>query len=558
MGRRSKSFVTGAAILTLATFISKVLGAIYRIPYQNIVGDVGLAAYNKVYPLYSILLILATAGFPVAISKLVAEQLTLGDKVGARRILTASIYVLSISGVLFFLMLFFGASFVANLMGNPNLTIVIKSVSFALLIVPVMSAIRGFYQGHQYMVPTAYSLVIEQIVRVITILFLSYFFIEHGYSIYHAAAGATFGAFTGGIVGIILLLFFWKKTKNISNEIVAELAVPFYGESISNKEIVKKLFYFAIPVALSNVFLSVLGLVDSFTVSNILKQVIIKSDIVFASYLKGHTLTYFAEYWFGIYSRGQALVQFAAFFASALAIALVPSITESKVKNDMVSVNRRSELALRITLMLGLPAAVGIIALARPINILLYKDGIGSTTIAIYALVVIFSTLFVTSAGILQGLGQVMLPAKHLFLGIFVKIILNVVLVYYYGINGAVMATISAYLVASGLNLNALKKHISLRISWSSFFIKPVIATVVMGVLVYLTRIGLTYALEPVVSSGRILNLYVTLAGIFVGVVVYGVSLFATGSLTRKDLAYIPGYGNKIIKITEKLRILRD
>lgn len=558
MGRRSKSFVTGAAILTLATFISKVLGAIYRIPYQNIVGDVGLAAYNKVYPLYSILLILATAGFPVAISKLVAEQLTIGDKVGARRILTASIYVLSISGVLFFLMLFFGASFVANLMGNPNLTIVIKSVSFALLIVPVMSAIRGFYQGHQYMVPTAYSLVIEQIVRVITILFLSYFFIEHGYSIYHAAAGATFGAFTGGIVGIILLLFFWKKTKNISNEIVAELAVPFYGESISNKEIVKKLFYFAIPVALSNVFLSVLGLVDSFTVSNILKQVIIKSDIVFASYLKGHTLTYFAEYWFGIYSRGQALVQFAAFFASALAIALVPSITESKVKNDMVSVNRRSELALRITLMLGLPAAVGIIALARPINILLYKDGIGSTTIAIYALVVIFSTLFVTSAGILQGLGQVMLPAKHLFLGIFVKIILNVVLVYYYGINGAVMATISAYLVASGLNLNALKKHISLRISWSSFFIKPVIATVVMGVLVYLTRIGLTYALEPVVSSGRILNLYVTLAGIFVGVVVYGVSLFATGSLTRKDLAYIPGYGNKIIKITEKLRILRD
>ncbi len=558
MGSRSKSFITGAAILAAASLISKLLGAIYRIPYQNIVGDVGLAAYNKVYPLYSILLIVATAGFPLAISKIVAERLTLGDKLGARRILTTSIYVLTISGVLFFLMLFFGAGFIARLMGNPELTIVIKSVSFALLIVPVMAAIRGFYQGHQYMVPTAYSQVIEQIIRVITILFLSYFFIEHGYSIYYAAAGATFGAFTGGIFGIILLLFFWTKTAKITDEIAAEAIEPYKGKQDSRKVIVEKLLYYSIPIALGSIFLPLLGLVDSFTVSNILKQAILKSEYLFAVYLKAQTLTDFTEYWFGIYSRGQALVQFAAFFATALAIALVPSITESKVKDDMVSVNRRSELALRITLMLGLPAAVGIIALARPINILLYKDGIGSTTIVIYALVIIFSTLFVTSAGILQGLGQVMLPAKHLFIGIFVKVILNIILVFYYGINGAVMATIIAYLVASWLNLYALRKNISLRLSWSSFFIKPIVASVIMGVLVYLTRIGLIYVLEPFVTSGRILMLYVTLVSIVVGVVVYGISLFTTGSLTRSDLAYIPGYGKKLIKITEKLRILRD
>ncbi len=558
MGSRSKSFIKGAAILAAASLISKLLGAIYRIPYQNIVGDVGLAAYNMVYPLYSILLIIATAGFPLAISKIVAERLTLGDKDGAKRVFSTSVAVLTITGVLFFLMLFFGADLIARLMGNVELGIVIKGVSFALLIVPVMAGIRGYYQGHQYMLPTAYSQVVEQIVRVITILVLSYYAVTKGLGVYYAAAGATFGAFTGGIVGIVVLLFFWRGARKITDEIAAEASEPYSGEKASRTRIIEKLFYYSIPIALGSIFLPLLGLVDSFTVTNLIKQSVLNSEVIFGSYIKMNSLTTFAEYWFGIYSRGQAVVQFAAFFATALAIALVPSITESKVKGDEASVNRRSELALRITLLLGLPAAVGIIALAEPINILLYKDGTGSTTLAIYALVVIFSTLFVTSSGVLQGIGKVMLPAKHLLVGITIKIVFNVILVYYFGINGAVIATILAYLVASYLNLKALVKHTSLQIRWQNFFAKPIVATLIMGATVYLTRIGLVFLLEPYISSARILMLVVVPIGITVGVIVYGISLFTTGSLTRSDLTEIPGYGKKLIKITEKFRILRD
>lgn len=558
MGVRSKSFVKGAAILAAASLISKLLGAIYRIPYQNIVGDVGLAAYNMVYPLYSILLIIATAGFPLAISKIVAERLTLGDKNGAKRVLSTSVSVLTITGILFFLLLFFGADFIARLMGNIELGIVIKGVSFALLIVPVMAGIRGYYQGHQYMIPTAYSQVVEQIVRVITILVLSYYAVSEGLGVYYAAAGATFGAFTGGIFGILILLLFWRGTRKLTDEIAAEADEPYIGGLTSRSHIIEKLFYYSIPIALGSIFLPLLGLVDSFTVTNILKQTILNAENIFGSYIKMNSLTTFAEYWFGIYSRGQAVVQFAAFFATALAIALVPSITESKIKDDIANLNRRSELALRITLLLGLPAAAGIIALAEPINILLYKDGTGSVTLAIYALVVIFSTLFVTSSGILQGIGKVMLPAQHLFVGITIKIIFNIILVYYIGINGAVIATILAYLVASYLNLRALTKHTSLQVNWENFFFKPIAATLIMGIVVYLTRIGIVYLFEPYISSARLLMLIVALVCITVGMVVYGVSLFTTGSLTRSDLAEIPIYGKKLIRITEKFRILKD
>ncbi|MGD9677803.1 MAG: oligosaccharide flippase family protein [Vulcanibacillus sp.] len=558
MGPRGRSFLTGAAILGAASLISKLLGAVYRIPYQNIVGDLGLAAYNKIYPLYSIILIIATAGFPLAISKIVAEQLITGDKAGARRVLNISIYVLSITGILSFALLFFGADFIAKLMGNSELSIVIKSVSFALLIVPLMAAIRGYYQGHQYMVPTASSQVVEQIVRVITILFLAYFFMEYGYGVYYAAAGATFGALTGGIFAFLVLLLYWKKTNRITDEIVLESGEKRIYQRESTFTVINKILYFSIPIALGSIFLPLLGLVDSFSVSNTLKLVLLKSEYLFGIYIKGQSLTDYTEYWFGIYSRGQALVQFGAFFAAALSIALVPSISEANIRNNSRLVIKRSDLALRLTLMISLPATVGLAILAEPINILLYKDSVGSMTIAIYSIVIVFSTLYVTSAAILQGLGRVMVPAKNLLIGIIIKIILNIVLVYYFSINGAVMATIGAYSVASTLNLLAIKRSIKIEYKLLDFFVKPVMATFIMGVVVYISKVLLIIFFNHYIVSERLLMLAVTLLTISLGVIVYSIGLLITGTLTKQDLEYIPRYGSKVIKIAEKINIFKS
>ena len=170
------TFIKGAAILGLASLISKMLGLVYRIPYQNITGDLGYYVFTQVYPLYSVLLVLATGGFPIAISKIVSEKLAVGDIYGVRKVFKLAVITLIFTGIIFFLLLYSGAGWIAHWMGNDKLILPIQSVSFALLVVPAMAAIRGYFQGHQNMVPTAVSQIAEQLIRVATIIVLSYWF----------------------------------------------------------------------------------------------------------------------------------------------------------------------------------------------------------------------------------------------------------------------------------------------------------------------------------------------------------------------------------------------
>lgn len=554
--KTKQSWITGATILGSAALISKLLGAAYRIPYQNITGDVGLAVYNKVYPLYSMLLILATAGFPIAVSKIVSERLALGDKKGAKRVFNISLLVLTITGIIFFLIMYLGSDFIANLMGNSQLSIAIKSVSFALLIVPPMAAIRGYYQGHQYMTPTAFSQVAEQIVRVTTILVLSYWFMANGYGVYYAGAGAVFGATTGAIVAFLVLLLYWKKIDRIEPEVV------YYPESgyeqASTWEVTKKILYYSIPIAIGSLIVPLIGVVDSFSVTNILNYSVAKGEYWgFGSYLKGQNMVRNAEYWFGIYTRGQPLVQFAAFFATALFIALVPSISEAHANKNYSLIAKRSELALRLTLMIGLPAALGLAILAEPVNIMLYTDNVGTITLSILAFTIIFSTLFITSSGILQGIGKAMVPARNLFIGIIIKIVLNGVLIYFFHINGAAIATITTYAVVSTLNILDIRRYIGLKLGFMDFFIKPISATLIMGVAVYISMITLEKNLDSFIDSERLLMTVVALVAVVVGLFVYSFSLFLTGAITRSDLAQIPKYGTKMIKLGDKLKILK-
>lgn len=559
MGSKTKqSLVTGAAILGAAALTSKILGAVYRIPYQNITGDVGLAIYNKVYPLYSMLLILATAGFPIAISKIVSERLALGDKKGAKRVFILSAYILSLTGVFFFLLLYFGSNIIAELMGNPELAIAIKSVSYALLIVPIMAVLRGYYQGHQYMTPTATSQIIEQIIRVITILVLSYWFMNNGYGVYYAGAGAVFGATTGAIFAFLILLLFWKKVgrDHDSYEIDVNHAKQ---EEETSFQIIKRILYYSIPIAVGALALPLLGVVDSFSVSNMLTYRIVSgADNLYGMYIKGHSLIQYAEYWFGIYTRGLPLVQFAAFFATALFLALVPSISEAHTRNETEIVAKRSEFALRITLFIGLPASIGLAVLAEPVNIMLYRNGTGSFTMSILAFITIFSTLFVTSSGILQGIGKVTLPAKNMFIGIFAKLVLNIVLVYFLHINGAALSTVITYFIVTILNIMAINKYVGLKIRFDNFFIKPLAATLLMGAIVFLSKITLLSTINTFISSERLLMTFVALISVGIGVISFAISLFIFGALTRRDLELLPKYGPKLIKLGNKLKILKD
>lgn len=393
------------------------------------------------------------------------------------------------------------------------------------------------------MLPTAVSQITEQLVRVVTIFVAAYWVMASGKDLVYAGAGAVFGAVTGAVTAFITLLIFWNRKRKLRQ--AATNAMPYdtaaYEREPASK-IMKHVLYYAIPICFGSLVLPLLGLVDSFTVANMLEKV------------QGLTNTE-AAILKGVFDRGQPLIQFAAFFATALALSIVPAVSEALARGRHTLVALRSELALRMTFLFGLPASIGLAIIAAPANILLYTNDKGSAVIAVLALTTVFSTLGVTSAGILQGLGLVMLPARNLLFGVVVKFVLNVLFIGPFGIMGAAVATVAAYAVSTGLNLLSLFKRIEFDISWRKQ-LKPLSATTLMAGVVYAVMVGMQAALAGVVDATRLLMLFTVFASVAVGVVVYAVVLFRSGAITRDDLQAVPRLDRKLTPWLEKFRLL--
>lgn len=534
---RESSFVKGAAILGLAAFISKVLGAVYRVPYQNITGDEGMYIYQQVYPLYSVLVLLATAGFPIAISKIVSQKLAQGDHIGAEHVYRVSTYLLFFMGCMFFFFLFFGAETIAGWMGNRKmLTLPIQAVSFALLLVPVMASFRGFFQGYQEMMPSALSQIIEQMVRVLTILCLSWYCIESGYGIVYAGAGATFGAVTGAVCALMILLVYRRKHRE---------KWPMSDRQKSDQNtyyLLKQLVIIAVPICLGSLTIPVYALIDSFSVANLLAA---QWPIEQAISLKG------------VYDRGQPLLQFASFFSTALSLSIVPAIAQAQAKQNTPQLLRLTGLALRFTFFLGVPASLGLAIIAEPTNIMLFEDRAGSESLAILSLGTIFLTMSVTITSILQGIGRVYLPALYLLIGIAIKIIGNLMLVPLLDIRGASIASVLAYLVHAAFSFYSLYRFRLIRLRGGIGLIQRYLP--VIGGMVLCTWIVM-YLLQVAVSNLNSLRLEMTivaLGSVFAGVCSYAALLFRSALLTKNDLQLVPKLEKKVYPLLRKWKILR-
>ncbi|WP_176720506.1 putative polysaccharide biosynthesis protein [Desulfuribacillus stibiiarsenatis] len=533
-----KSFVKGAVILGVAALISKTMGGIYRIPYQNIVGNEGLALYNLVYPMYTTLLVVSTAGFPIAVSKFVSERLAIGDIRGAERVFRISFFLMMITGLLSFSLLFYGAETLANLTGDPGAALSIKSVSLALLLVPIIAVIRGYFQGWQEMMPTAVSQVFEQLIRVITIIVLAYMLIQ--VSVEYAAAGAVFGAFTGAVLSVLILGYYYIRHRKVVTYHLQRQTKSFAQEPFG--ELLRKLTYYALPICFGTLVLPLFNLADSYTVINVLQNSGMESLD--------------ARYMFGVYSKALPLVQISALFATSLSLALIPSISEAKSLQQEHIIKRRTSFALRLTVIVGLPAAFGLAVLAKPLNLALFNEVIGSDVIMVLSFATIFSTLEITSSGILQGIGESKLPAKNLFVGFIFKVALNLLLISYIGIMGAAIATIVAYFIALYLNLRDLRIHAKTEYRWMELAVKPLTAALIMTFFVAAVVYGMTPWMESYFSL-RIAHLIVSVIGILVGLIAYGIAIIVTKTLSFEEIETVPKIGPAILRLTSRLPFLK-
>jgi len=585
----------GAFVLGLAAIISKIIGAFQKIPLQNLGGDGVFGIYNTVYPFYMLIITVAAAGLPVAVSKFVAEQNALGRPEEGRRVIRLSSILLGGIGLALALLMYIGAPLIGDLIGNGSVVPSIRAASMALLFVPVMTGLRGYFQGLQQMVPTAVSQVVEQTVRVTVMIVLLLWLMGRDASLETIAAGAMIGSVAGGFAGLVTMLgyVYHHRRKNSGRLAVmndAELNGParegmrksshgdngnnrgnnkfytkessavqvekteerrsdstsnLYEQRRSNRDWIKTLLIYAIPVCLGSLAVPLMNLVDTFTVPRLLRGEGLDELQSMVS--------------FGIYNRGLPLVQLVTMLATSLSVLFIPAMAEARLKGGPEAVRQQAGLALRWFWLIGLAASAGLAVLAEPINRMLYGDAAGTEALRYMALTAAGSTVSIIAAALLQGLGAVRAPAFSMLAAAGVKALLNVMLVPALGISGAALAGAVAYMLAAGLNVALLARLVAMRLAPGAVLAKPALVIAAMS----LAAAGTAWAAEAVLggigiaADRRLAAMGVSLLGIAAGSAVFVLSAARTGLLTAKELAAVPKLGPLLAKLLRRLRVLR-
>jgi PST family polysaccharide transporter len=509
----------GTAVLAVAAFITKVFSAFYRIPYQNIVGDVGFYIYQQVYPIYGIVMALATYGYPVVISKLVAERVAEKDEKGITYILQISLCFLMFIGIFGFSVLYMGGEHIAKWMGDEKLTPLIRLISFSFLLLPFISTLRGYFQGQNNMIPTAVSQVAEQFVRVATIICSSYFLIKSGRTIYEAGAGAIFGSLTGGFTALLFLTAYWLRRRNKEEMYIIKTKNEV-------KKIVSYLFVQGLTICVANMVLTLVQLVDALSLLSLL----------IGNGLEEHT----AQTLKGIYDRGQPLIQLGTVVATSFSLTLVPLISGAKKRGDEDFIREKMDLSLRVAIVVGMGAALGLACLIRPTNIMLFENDFGSLQLAILAISILFTTIALTLSALLQGIGYEWFAVIGVMIAVFSKWLFNVWLVRMFGTAGAALATLLSYMSMSLFLYYILQKKTTV-----CFIQKKYMYPMMRAALTMIAILQLYMWATHQWSENRLLAAGQALFGVLLGGIVYIIMVLKGNLFSEQELSLFP-FGDKL------------
>ena len=531
-----KTFLKGAAILGVAGLIVQVLGAIFRIPLANIIGDEGMGYYGTVYPIYVFLLVFSTNGAPAAISKMASERFAVDRADEAHRVFKLSFIAMFIFGIVTSSALFFGAGRIIEIAEvHPNSYYAMIAIAPALLLIPIMSVYRGYFQGMQNMLPTALSQFTEQAVRVATGLSLAIILVPVG--IEYAAAGATLGTSIGPIVGIIVIIIIYYMKKRQIFEVIADVKTK-NGEKESQKSILKTLAVIAIPITIGVSIYPVMNLADMALVQS--RLVSAKFDAEMANALYGQ-----------LSGLAGPIINVPMALALSMALSMVPAVASAKSANDIEFLNTNIKLGLRTSMIVGVPCSFGIIALSEPIMRLLYPMQVESAVnaagaLAILAVGIIFLCIAQTMAGVLQGLGKIGIAVFSLAAGFAVKCVATYYLTPLLNIEGAATGSVLGFVTVAGISFIAVCFLTKIRFDFILSIVKPLIAGLVMAAFVVAS-----YKAFSIVIGGRL----ATAAATCIGAAVYGVTLIKIKAIVESEIEMLPK-GAKLAALLRKIRLV--
>lgn len=530
---KSQTFVRGAVALALAGMISKILGIVYVVPLQNMIGSYGMGLYQIAYNLYIFALYFSSAGFPLALSKAIAERTVKGDYGGADEVFRISLRLMLVTGVTAFLVMFLGAPYFAALAGEGNATLAIRSLSFAILVVPVMAAYRGYLQGHQNMTPSATSQVIEQFVRVTVILIGTFFVLKLGYGIPVGAAAATFGGMVGAAASLFVVMYaVMKMRRGFIRRLTGRRPVNTW-------KILRQVVSYAIPILLATLVLPISQLVDTYTVINLLKWAGVEQEKATEA--------------FGILTNdGYRLIQLPVTLATAIGTSLLPAITEAAGRKDYSLVRERVDISFRLISLTILPAAAVMFALAAPVDLMLFRHTEGVNVMRIVSFMGIFMSFEILTTYMLQGIGYMYLPVRNMLIGTGAKFVLNLLLIPFLGVEGAALSASLAYLFSSFLNIRSVFRLTGVRLNLRMMLTRPLAAAILTGLMLGGSDWLASRMLQGVIGSDRLLATVELMVILPLGAVFYGITTLVMGGVSRTELSFIPKIGPRINRLAER------
>ena len=546
----SKNYLVQGSILAVASIIAKIIGMIYRFPLTNTLGNEGNSYYSTANEVYNIVLMISSFSLPLAVSKLVSERIHKGEYKNAHRVFLCAMRFALIAGGALALLTYVFAGVITKYVLSIELAVyALRVLAPAIFVFAIVGVFRGFFQGYSNMTPTAVSQVIEQIVNAIFTVVCANIMYSYGVSLAQengnellgpawGAAGGTFGTVVSITVAMLFMMFVYTVQKStLKRQMRRDVTTHLESE----RAIYRTMILTIIPIVLSTLIYNISNVADQGVFNKVLLS-------------QGYTEKQYTSIW-GIYSgQFRVLMNVPLSLASCLAPSVVPSLTAAMARGDRGDARRKIRTSVRFTMIITIPCAVGMAALAKPILTMLYPSletgrplavGImqaGALLIILYA----FSTL---TTGILQGLGKLQTPLINNAAALVIHFILLYVMLTAGNLNiyAVVWSNICFALIVSVLNAIAIARFLHYRQEWKRTFLIPVIVSIIMGAAAYLI-----YQLFHLVFGNTISVLF----AILTGVATYGIGLISFKGITVEEIAALPK-GHLIVRLLRKTGLVR-
>ena len=544
---QNDDFIAQGAILAVATVLTKVIGVIYRIPLANILGDAGNGFYGYAYQIYAMALMVSSLSLPTAVSKLVSAKLAAGQKRNSVRVFRCSMLFAVVVGAVITAAVFFGADAISvYAMKSPLSVYALQMLAPGLFLVAVMAVIRGYFQGLGSMMPTAVSQIIEQLIRAVISIAGASIFVDIGTRAgekageellgpAYGAAGATLGTVLGALIALVFLIFvIWAYRGQMTRQYRTDRS----GREDSYRHILKVLVLTAVPILFSTAIYNINQILDL----TIFNQIMDAQGYVEEEYMALQ----------GIYSgKYDTLVNVPLSIPWALCSSVVPSLTAAVATRSRKLVHEKIDQTLRLTMVITIPCGVGFLVLASPLMVLLYNDAsktpayllmLGSVVVVLYG----WSSI---SNSILHGLNHISSPAKNACIALVVHLAAFVVMMTAFKMNVYALAAGNIVFAACMCWLNQRKVHkvCGFRMNIMDTFIKPLIASAVMGIVTYAAHLAL-----DLLIGGRWIP---TIIAIFIAMIVYVVVVLKIGTLSDEDIEALP-MGARLLRLCRRLHLM--